>query len=169
MKKVLSGLIFILLSGCTPPLLLGHLEFDDVDKTYEFNFSKEKLKDKVVDLYSYDVGILSKNLGRTLIENPEVNKKYRRSTTEWLDRKTWDEHKVAIRQSLTDTTDIRIVKHHSPKSIRIRVIISGNENNSKLRVINISADRKRQFSKSRDYYKVKLIRKIENKFVDRLK
>jgi len=117
MRITFFGLIWVLLNSCTLPLMLGHLEFNDLDKTYEFNLSKERLKDEIVERYTYDVGLLSKNFGRTLIENPEVNKKYRISIHEWLDKSNWDKYKTEIRQSMGDTTDVEIVKHHSQKSI----------------------------------------------------
>lgn len=157
-----------MLSGCTLPIFLGHIEFKDFDRTYKFNFSKDKLKDKIVEQYSYDVGLISKNLGRVLIENPEVNKKYRLSTSEWLDKSNWDKYKMEIKESITDTTDIQIVKHHSRKSIHLRLTIDGNEETSRLRIINVTADRRREFNKPRDFYKDKLTKKIENKFIERL-
>ena len=168
MRKIFLGLTAILFTGSTLPIFLGHIEFNDFDRTYKFNFSKDKLKDKIVEQYSYDVGLLSKNLGRVLIENPEVNKKYRLSTTEWLDKGNWDKYKVEIRESIKDTTDIQIVKHHSRKSIHIRLIIDGDEKTSRLRIINVTADRRREFNKPRDFYKNKLTKKIEDKFIERL-
>ncbi len=168
MKILYVGLFVTLLSSCTLPLLLGHLEYPDFDKTYEFNFSKEMLKDKIIEQYSYDVGLLSKNLGRTLIENPEVNKKYRLSTNEWLDKTNWDKYKDEIRKSLKDTVDIHIVKHHSRKSIYIKLIIDGDEHKSKLRIINVTADRRREFTKPNDLYKEKVVKRIESKFIEDL-
>ena len=147
---------------------MGHIEFNNFDQVYEFNFSKEMLKDKIVEQYTYDVGLLSKNLGRTLIENPEVNRKYRISTAEWLDRRSWDSYKAEIRHSLTDTTDVLIAKHHSRKSIYIRLIIEGDERTSRLRIINVTARRRREFEKPPEFYKDELIKKIENKFVGRV-
>jgi hypothetical protein len=162
MKVIYVGLFVTLLSSCTLPLLLGHLEYPDFDKTYEFNFSKEMLKDKIIDQYSYDVGLLSKNLGRTLIENPEVDKKYR------LDKTNWDNYKDEIRKSLKDTVDIHIVKHHSRKSIYLKLIIDGDEHKAKLRIINVTADRRRECTKPKDFYKEKIVKRIESKFIEDL-
>jgi hypothetical protein len=166
--KILLGLISTMLSGCTLPMMLGLVEFSDFDRTYEFNFSKNKLKDKIVDQYSYDIGLLSKNLGRTLIESPGINIKYRISITEWLDKENWDEYRTEIRQSITDTTDILIVKQHSRKSIQVRLIIDGDERTSKLRVINVTARRRREFREPPDYYKYKITKKLEKKFIEKL-
>lgn len=148
--------------------MLGHLEFNDFDKTYEFNISKERLKDKIVDRYTYDVGLLSKNFDKTLIENPEVNKKYRISLNEWLDKSNWDKYKTEIRQSIGDTTYIHIVKHHSRKSIRIRLILAGDDDRSSLRIINLTADRRKEFAKSRDFHRDKLTKKVEKKFINQI-
>ena len=168
MRITLFVLLIIMLNGCTLPLMLGHLEFDDLDRTYTFNLSKERLKDRIVEQYSYDVGYLSKNFGKTLIENPNVNKKYRISTDEWLDKKNWDKYKTEIRQSIGDTTDIHIVKHHSRKTIQIGAIITGDNTRSALRIINLTADKRREFSKSREFYRDKFIKKIENKLIRRI-
>lgn len=168
MKTLYVGLFATLFSSCTLPLLLGHLEYKDFDKSYEFSFSKEVLKDKIVEEYSYDVELLSKNFGRTLIENPEVNEKYRRSTDEWLDKTNWDKYKDEIRRTLKDTVNILIFKHHSRESISLKLIIEGDEHRSRLRIINFTADRRREFTKPKEFYREKLIKRIESKFIDDL-
>ena len=164
----LFGLIAACLNSCSLPQLLGYLEFSDLDRTYEFDLPKEELKDMIVEEYSYDMGLLCKNLGRTLIEDPEVNSKYRISTEEWLDKGNWEQHKAEIRRSMGDTTDIHIVKHHSRKAIKFRLIMAGDTERSSLRVIRLTAVRRRKFSKSPEYHREKLIGKVERKFIRKL-
>ena len=83
--------------SCTLAPLECFLTFSDYQKTYKYNFSKEELKNRIIEAYSYDESLLLKNLGKTLIENEEVNKKYRTSIDLWLDKSNWDNFKSQIR------------------------------------------------------------------------
>ena len=40
----------------------------DYKRTYNFDFSKTELKDKIIDAYTYDNTFFIQNLGLTLIE-----------------------------------------------------------------------------------------------------
>jgi soluble P-type ATPase len=92
-----------LVSGCTLPLLQCFLKFTNFEKTYEFDFSKEELKNQIVEAYTYDKSLLLKNLGLTLIQNEKVNSEYRQNVDIWLDKKNWDEVKSEIRSNTTDS------------------------------------------------------------------
>ncbi len=76
--------LLISVSGCTPPLLQCFLKFTDYEKTYEFDFSKEELKNRIVEAYTDDKSLLLKNFGLTLIQNETVNSKYRKSNNVWV-------------------------------------------------------------------------------------
>ncbi len=162
-------ILLILISGCTPPLLQCFLNFKDFEKTYEFEFSKEELKNRIVEAYTYDKSLLLKNLGLTLIQNEEVNSEYRQSVDIWLDKQNWDEVKSEIRSNTTDTLNLLIGKHHSGKQIRLLALIKEDNDKSSLTVRNIEYKRRKACYKDKEYYKIRVSDKIDKKLIEKLK
>ena len=170
--KVLSCVTILSLcmfSSCTFPPLECFLDFSDYNKTFQFKFSKAELKDKIVEAYSYDESLLLKNLGKTVIENQEVNKAYRQSVNVWLDKTNWEEFKTGIRKATPDTLNIIIGKHHSRKQIQLVAIVQGDNDKSSLTISGFKYQRRNACSKDKEYYVLPLSEKIEKKFISKLK
>ncbi len=161
--------LLLLVSGCTSPLLQCFLKLTDFEKTYEFDISKEELKNKIVEAYTYDKSLLLKNFGLTLIENEKVNSEYRQSVEIWLDRGSWDDVKSEIRSNTTDTFNLLIGKHHSRKQIKLIAIIKGENNKSSLTIKNIEYKLRKACEKDKEYYRIRILNKIENKLIEQLK
>lgn len=162
-------LAIFLLSGCTLGFMECYLTFTNYNKTYDFDFPKEELKNRIVESYSYNQSLLMKNLGKTIIENDSVNKMYRESGNIWLEKQNWDKFKAGIRNNTSDTLTIIIGKFHSRKHIKLLAIINGNERKSSLKVHGFEFTRLSACKKEKDYYQVKLSNRIEEKFIDKLK
>ncbi len=158
-----------MLSSCTLTPLTCFLNFSDYSKTYEFSYSKAELKDKIVEAYSYDESLLLKNLGKTIIENENINEAYRKSVDVWLDKKNWDTFKSEIRQNTADTLNIIIGKHQSRKQIQLEAIVEGDNNKSSLTIHGFKYQRRRACLKNKEYYVLTLSEKIEKKFISKLK
>ena len=158
-----------ILSGCTFTPLQCFLNFYDYNETFEFNFSKAELKDRIVDAYSYDESLLLKNLGKTIIENKEVNKAYRESVDIWLDKNNWDKFKMEIRQNTPDTLSIIIGKHQSRKQTQFEAIVLGDNNKSSLSIHGFKYQRRKACFKNKKYYFLKISENIEKKFISKLK
>lgn len=161
--------LLFLFSGFTPPLLECFLKFTDFERTYEFEFSKEELKNQIVEAYTYDKSLLLKNFGLTLIENEEVNAEYRQSVDIWLDKRNWDEVKSEIRSNTGDTLNLLIRKHHSRKQIKLTAIIDGDNDRSSLTINNIEYKRRKACDKDKEYYRIRISNKIEKKLIKKLK
>ncbi len=161
--------LILSISGCTPPLLQCFLKFTDYEKTYEFDFSKEELKNRIVDAYTYDKSLLLKNFGLTLIESEAVNSEYRQSFDIWLDKQNWDEVKSDIRNNTADTMNLLIGKFHSRKQIQLLGIINGDIDKSSLTITNIEYQRRRACEKDKDFYKLKISNKIDKKLIEKIK
>ena len=161
--------ILISISGCAPPLLQCFLKFNDYEKTYEFDFSKEELKNRIVEAYTYDKSLLLKNFGLTLIESEAVNSEYRKSVDVWLDKQNWDDMKADIRNNTADTLNLIIGKFHSRKQIQLFAIIDGDNDKSSLSIMNIEYQRRRACEKDKDFYKLKVSSKIDKKLIEKIK
>ena len=159
--------MLISISGCTPPLLQCFLKFTDYEKTYYFDFSKEELKNRIFEAYTYDRSLLLKNFGLTLIQNEEVNSEYIKNIDVWLDKQNWNDVKSEIRSNTSDTLNLLIGKHHSRKQIKLLAIIDGDNNKSRLTIMNIEYQR-RTCEKDRDYYKLRIVNKIDKKLIEKL-
>lgn len=122
-----------------------------------------------MEAYSYDESLLLKNLGKTIIENEEVNKAYRKGVDIWLDKKNWDKFKTEIRQNTVDTLNIIIGKHQSRKQIQVQAIIQGDNNKSSLIIHGFKYQRRKACSKDKEYYVLPLSERIEKKFISKLK
>jgi hypothetical protein len=122
-----------------------------------------------VEAYSYDKSLLVKNFGKTIIENNDVNKAYRKSVGLWLNKKNWDKFKTEIRQNTADTLNIIIRKHQSRKEIQLYAIIQGDNNKSSLTIQGFKYQRLRACSKDQEYYLLSLSEKIDKKFISKLK
>lgn len=167
-QLVLLTLLFSI-SGCTPPLLQCFLKFTDYEKTYEFDFSKEELKNRIVEAYTYDKSLLLKNFGLTLIENKVVNSEYRQSVDVWLDKKNWDSVKSEIRNNTADTLNLLIGKHLSRKQIKLLALIYGDNEKSSLTIRKIEYQRRRACEKEKEYYQLRISDKIDKKLIEKLK
>lgn len=169
--KLFFALMFIsgcIISGCTLSPLQCFLSFTDYNKTYEFNFSKTELKDRIVEAYSYNESLLLKNLGKTVIENREVNEEYRKSVDIWLDKNNWDKFKSEIRQNTSDTLHIIIGKHQSRKQIQLEAIVQGDNNKSTLAIHGFTYQQRKACRKGNEYYVVTLSEKIAKKFINKI-
>jgi hypothetical protein len=160
--------LLLLLPGCTPGIMQCFLSFKEVDKTYNFKFSKKELKDRIVDSYSYNESLLAKNLGKTVVESESVNEKYRKSVDVWLDKSNWDEFKSEIRNNTPDTLNIIIGKHTSRKHIKLIAIILGDDSSSSLTIKEFDFYRRRACKKESEYYKVKLSERISKEFINKI-
>jgi hypothetical protein len=171
MEKTFSLILLILITNfsCTPGIMKCFLDFEYFNKTFEFDFSKEYLKNKIVESYSYNESFLLKNLGVTLIENEQVNSKYQKSVNIWLDKNNWDKFKSEIRNNTTDTLNIIIGKQHSRKEIKFTAIVKGDDKNSSLELKKLHYQKRNNCKKEKDYYLIKLSKKIEGKFIEKLK
>jgi hypothetical protein len=165
----LTLLFLFILSSCTLTPLKCFLDFSDYNKTYEFNFSKTVLKDKIVEAYSYDESLFLKNLGKTTIENETINETYRKSVDVWLDKSNWDKFKSEIRQNTDDTLSIVIGKHQSRKRIKLEVVVQGNDDKSSLKIHAFNYQKRKACSKDKEYYILRLSKEIEKKFISKLK
>lgn len=169
--KIRHLIILILLissSGCTPSLMHCFLKFTDYEKKYKFDFSKEELKNRIVEAYTYDKSLLLKNLGMTLIESEAINSEYRESVDVWLDKKNWDDVKSKIRNNTPDTLSLLIGKHHSRKQIKLLAIIEGDSDKSTLTIVNIEYQRQRVCERDKDFYKLKISSKIDKKLIEKI-
>lgn len=174
MKKIKTRYLILLtllisISGCKPTLLQCFLKLTDYEKTYDFDFSKEELKNRIVEAYTYDKSILLKNFGLTLIQNETVNSEYRKSVDVWLDKQNWDQVKSEIRNNTADTLSLLMGKHQSRKQIKLLAIIDGDNDKSRLTIINIEYHRRRACEKDKDQYKVRIVNQINNKLIEKLK
>lgn len=156
-------------SGCTLPLLQCFLKFTDYEKTYEFDFSKEELKNRIVEAYTYDKSLFLKNGGLTLIQSEAVNAEYRQSVKVWLDKQNWDKVKSEIRNNTADTLNLLVGKHHSRKQIKLLAIIDGDNYKSGLTITNIEYQKRRACEKYKEYYKIRISVKIDKKLIEKLK
>lgn len=161
--------LLISVYGCTNPLLQCFLKFNNYEKAYEFDFSKQELKNRIVEAYTYDKGLFLKNFGLVLIEGEEVNSEYRQSIEIWLDKKKWDNVKSEIRNYTADTLNLLIGKHNSRKQIKLLAIIDGDSYMSKLTIMNIEYQRRRACEKYNDFYKLKVSSKIDKKLIEKIK
>ena len=168
-QNFISILCFILFTGCTRPILECYLSFMDYKRTYNFDFSKTELKDKIIDAYTYDNTFFIQNLGLTLIEEEKINAQYRRSVDIWLQKNNWDEFNSEIRSNTRDTLNLIIAKHHSRKELKFSAIISGDDNNSALTINGFKYQKLRACTKEKDFYLLKLSNKIKKKLIDKLK
>lgn len=121
--KVVLILLITTLSSCTPGLMRCYLTFTDYEKSVEFDFSKEELKNRIIEAYSYDQSLLLQNFGKTLIENEQINNEYRKSVDVWLDKYNWDQFKSKIISNTPDTLNIIIGKHFSWQRIKFTVVV----------------------------------------------
>ena len=174
MKKILITFLSVLsllivFTSCTRGLILCFIDFYDLEETYEFDFSKEELKNRIVASYSYNESVFLKIIGKNLIENENVNKEYRKSVEIWLDKRNWDKFKSEIRNNTSDTLNLLIGKHNIRKEINFLAIIQGNNNKSSLTIKQIKYTRKRVCNKDHEYYKIKVVGKIEDILIDKLK
>ncbi|UTW65500.1 hypothetical protein KFE94_12660 [bacterium SCSIO 12643] len=156
------------ISSCTPSVLVCYLKFSDYKKTYDFNFSKTELKNRIVEAYTYDKSLLLKNFGLTLIEEETVNSEYRKSVEVWLDKGDWDDVKSEIRNNTSDTLNLLIGKHHSRKQIQLLAIIAGDSTMSSLTIMNIEYQRKRACENEKMYHKLKISNQIDQKLIKKL-
>lgn len=164
----LGAFLLLLMNSCVPPRLLCFLELTNFEKTYDFDFSKEELKNQIVEAYTYDKSLLIKNLGSTLIENKEINAQYRKSVDIWLNKNNWDKVKSEIRNNTADTLYLEIRKHHSRKSINLMAIIKGNDKKSSLTIKDIKYRQRKACKKEQEYYRMKISDKIEKKLIEQL-
>lgn len=160
--------LMISVSSCTPLLLQCFLQFTDYEKTYEFDFSKEELKNRIVEAYTYDKSLLLKNFGLTLIESETINSEYRQSIDVWLDKQNWDDVKSEIRNNTADTLNLLIGKHHGRKQIKILAIINGDNDGSRLTIANIEYRSKRACKKGQEFYKLRIAQRIDKKLIEKL-
>jgi len=162
--------VFILfITSCLPPYLNCSFEFKGYNKKYEFDISKEDLKDEIVKAYSYDKGLFVKNLGYITLTNQAVSNKYRRLPEFRLDRKNWDDFKDEIRNNTADTLKLSLGRHRSRSGLDFIAVVNGNEKKSSLTIINMEYARKRLCKKDEKYYKSKAERKIARKLIRKLK
>ena len=141
----------------------------DYKRTYNFDFSKTELKNKIIDAYTYDNTFFIQNLGLTLIEEEKINAQYRRSVDIWLQKNNWDEFNSEIRSNTRDTLNLIIAKHHSRKELKFSAIISGDDNSSALTINGFKYQKLRACTKEKDFYLLKLSNKINKKLIDKLK
>lgn len=159
-------LIFCTLGGCQPLPILCLLNFADYHKTYHFDFPVEELKNRIIASYSYDESLFAINFGKVLIENEEVNGKYRRSVDIWLDKRNWEQFKSEIRQNTGDTLNLIIGKLHSGKQkIQLQVIVQGTEGHSSLTIHGLRYQQQKACRKSEEYYLKVLPERIEKRFI----
>jgi hypothetical protein len=170
MKKIILNIVLLctLFSSCTPRILQCYLSFKDINKTHEFTFSKQELKKRIIDSYTYDESLLAKNLGKTTIENLAVNTEYRKNIDVWLGKTTWDSFESEIRNNTSDTLSIIIGKHHSRKGIEMRAIVSGDENKSRITIQSFDYKRAKKCLREKNYYRIRLTNQIQKKFIDKL-
>jgi hypothetical protein len=102
-----------------------------------------------------------------LIEDRDVDKKYRQSIYVWLDKSNWDKFRSEIRENLPDTLDLTIGKHLGLKRLNFQVIVQGDKDKSSLSIHNVKYMRPRA-CKDSAYYLLILSRRIEKKFIGKL-
>lgn len=157
-----------LLSGCTLPKILCSLNFSDYIKTYEFNCSKDELKNRIFEAYWYDSSGFSRIFGKTNIENEDANEKYRKQYIYLNIKEHWQKVKPEVRANTADTLNLLIGKYASPRDdIQFQVILKGDGNHSSLTINGFKYQQVRKCCEKKDYRK-KLSRKIKRKFINKL-
>jgi len=165
----LSLITLSLCTSCTPGILECFLKFENHEKSYSFNFSKEKLKAQIVESYTYDKSSLSKSFGLTLIENEQVNKDYRKTKDIWLNKKNWNDFKSNISKNTSDTLNLIIGRQLSRKRIFLKVIVGGNDKKSTLTIQEMKYQKRKSCDKEKEHYQLKIVEKIERKLIRKLK
>lgn len=167
MKKLIALSGLLLLTSCVPPPILCFLDFSDYTQTYEFNFSKDELKDRIVSAYTYDSSLFRAMLGQTPIVNDDVTEKYRQQPG-WYDNENWSRFETEIRADTGDTLNIIVGRYFSPRDdLKFQVIVKGEGNKSSLTINGFKYQQVRKCCEKKDYRK-KLSRKIKRKFINKL-
>lgn len=161
-------LIVTVLNACTPPIFLCLLEFPEYEQKFDFGFSKDKLKDRIIDAYTYDISVFSMLFGATSVKEKSVNREYNQSVDFFLSKRNWDQFKSTIRLNTADTLDIIIGKHLSRKELHIKIVIDGDSEKSSLTIRKISYTQVRRCNKSKAYYQLRLSKRIQKKLLVQL-
>jgi hypothetical protein len=168
-KRLLAiAIVTCLLNACVPPPLSCVLQFEGFEKRYEFNMSKDKLKDKIIEAYSYDKSVGSKLLGAHVIEEAAVEREFRKSLDTRLDKSNWDEFKSEIRQGTTDTLHITIGQHIRCKATSFLVLIDGDNTSSTVTIQNLKYHQRKNCKRDMEHYENKFSDRIESKFIKKL-
>lgn len=161
-------LVVYLLTGCSY-LVQCQLVFANYIKTYNFNIPKKDLKDKIVEAYTYDESRLLTLFGKTTITNEDIDKAQQQHLEIWIDKKNWDTFKSEIRKNTTDTLTILIGKHLSNTQIRLQAVIQGDQATSSLTINGFRYQKRSACQKENAYYIQKLSKKIEKKFINKIR
>lgn len=166
----LSILYAVLLfqSGCVLAPMQCMLTFGNYNKTFEFDCSKEVLKDRIVESYSYDESVFLKVFGKTVIENEALSPHHYDPDVVFINKGNWDEFKTSIRKNTPDTLHISIGKHFSRKGIDLVAIVSGNDRKSSLIIKGFNFRQRRACEKDPDYYQGKIEAKIIKTFIHKI-
>jgi hypothetical protein len=62
-----------------------------------------------------------------------------------------------------------IGKHHSRKQIKLLAIIGGNNDKSRLTIMDIEYQKRRACDKEKDFYKLRIANKIDKTLIEKLK
>jgi hypothetical protein len=157
----------ILLQSCSLPSLLCYLNFKNLNKKYEFVFSKQELKSRIAKVYDKNKRLFLLTSG-TINEQNKVNLEIKRYGYD-LDKTRWNKFKDSINTSATDTLTVVLIKKLSRnKQIALQLIIEGDNNKSSLVIKELKYSQRDMCRKDTSYYLPKLIKKVENKFIGNL-
>jgi hypothetical protein len=135
-------------NSCTPAKFLCILEFPNYEQKFEFDFSKDKLKDRIIDAYTYDISVFRMLFGATSIQEKLVNSEYNQRVDFYLSKSNWDHFKSTIRLNTADTLNIIIAKHLSRKELHVKMVIEGNSEKSSLTIKKINSNFRKEFKKN---------------------
>ena len=145
------------------------LAIDDFEPTYSFPFSETELRKRILDQYSYQRRFSARLVGKTMVQNEEVDSLYLRHEGIWLMPKNWDAYAEEVFEMTQDTIDISLWKPYSRRSIEAQIIISGDESRSSIQLLLLQGVRQRQYLKRQEQDSRKIKKRFERKFIDKLR
>ncbi len=147
-------------------ILLCQLTYDDFNESYDFNCSKEALKDRIVAAYTYK-DHPPHRIGTTTIGNEQIDTTRQRTSNFRLTKKNWAQFKPEIRANMSDTIGISINK--GLKAIKFTAIVSGNDKNSRLTIQTLKYIRRRECKKEPAFYQKEAAKRIQKRFIKKLR
>lgn len=173
----LHPVFFILLSGfafgATSMMPRENIQYQNIDKMYSFDCSKEELRHRILKTYSYNKPLIYLMFKKYRISNVDINKKY-------FDRVAIEKYPVyatieaEIRNPTQDTIRI-LMSRNAYSSIQSTFIISGDNVNSSLHLTVIDLELfpkdvyKDGIKREESYFTKKYLDVVEKKFLNQLR
>jgi hypothetical protein len=136
------------------------VQFLNVDKTYEFNFSKNELKIRLSKNYSYNKSQIHILFSKYFISNADIDAQQFDGN-----KKNFEAFEYQIQNAVKDTLNLDFIGRGG-KHISTTFLVTGDSLNSKLRLIIINA--RVLISEENKQDKYYFLKEIENKFIKKL-